>query len=240
MKKTLSIFTVVLLLSLKASSGQFGMSTPLRTNALGQVTFVQARVNNTGTSGLFNCDVTLPSSVVAGHMLLIYGGPSTTSSVTDTLGNSYTLIGANSGAGGVPIESLWMATNVAGGSDVITMVGAGEVPNCLAAEFKNVALSSPIDGTPYFLGQAGASTIALGPTTTAAGSSKVLSVVLGCTSLSLQPTSWTMDWNGQSSQSPPYDSCLAEIQPGAAGSVSGTWTVSSAYTNGVIFGVKLL
>lgn len=96
--------------------------------------------------------IPLTSNPVAGNLLAIcttddWGATSTVSSITDTLGNTFSRIGAGSDASFTDGE-MWYAKNILGGADTVTVNFAHSVKyGVLVREISGLDPTSPLDAS---------------------------------------------------------------------------------------------
>jgi hypothetical protein len=131
-----------------------------------------ARVQYVHTYSYPGNSVIFPSSNTAGNTIVVmaswYAAPGTPT-ISDTRGNTYTMLPALTGGGAGNGEQtsilIWYALNIAAGANTVTISGAGIDVGITAVEYSGVATSGAIGITstlPYFGGT---------PTTTPTSSS---------------------------------------------------------------------
>ena len=147
-------------------------------------------------------------SVTAGNFLVVgfraYKGSSYTAatSITDTAGNTYTLVGMSPSATGTnqAYVEMWYAENISGNaSNVITIHWPASVQyvGAVVAQYSGVATSSSLDGFAVSASGTGAvSTVTSGTLTTANADDLLVGVVDidatgGTWTPSSSPSSWT-------------------------------------------------
>jgi hypothetical protein len=131
-----------------------------------------ARVQYVHTYSYPGNSVIFPSSNTAGNAIVVmaswYAAPGTPT-ISDTRGNTYTMLPALTGGGAGNGEQtsilIWYALNIAAGANTVTISGAGIDVGITAVEYSGIATSGAIGITstlPYFGGT---------PTTTPTSSS---------------------------------------------------------------------
>ena len=145
------------------ASGPSPLVTSVQSKVPGSTNSLQVGITN--TSG--NCIVVAIQSQV-----------NESASVSDILGNTYTLAAANTNS---YMTAIYFATNCAGGSNWITasMIRSASSQAILAAEFSGVSLSAPLDGVSSTTGVGGTSpaTITSGTITTTGNRDLILGMI---------------------------------------------------------------
>jgi hypothetical protein len=143
--------------------------------------FVQSAFVTTGSP----YTLSFTSPVTAGDTLLVFETSDYGTTITDTLGNTFTGV---PGCGCYYSFSTAMAYSATGGADTITVTpSSSQSFNVLIAEYRGPLSVSPLDGTPaktdnYFgTGSGGATTV--GPITTVANGDLIITATSRVTSL---------------------------------------------------------
>lgn len=201
--------------------------------------FVQA--TTTQVSGpFFGCAITLLNPVTAGDAILMMGSPPHQPQVvTDSLGNTYSLVGIDTSSGGRGL-AVFIATNVIGGTDTITFNGLQEVSGCLAAEYAGIAPSNAVDVSLVTGSGSVLTTFPLGPITTTLNNDAVITVLTGGHATTA-PAGYTLNHNGQSDPQS-ADIELASAFAPTPGNYSATWTglgsVEGVGWSAILIGLK--
>jgi hypothetical protein len=136
--------------------------------------FVQTSPVVTGTAGAAPWFATtyMSANTTAGNAILAVarcdgttgGGLCNITGFADTQGNTYTVVSSGAGFGAV----IYLATNIKGGADAITVSGGGNTPQFTvrAVEYKNVTSASAVDATTSSGGYTNSTTFSI--TTTVA------------------------------------------------------------------------
>ncbi len=168
--------------------------------AWGAVAFVQSK---SGVASPFSATgttitATFTSNVVAGHLIAVYvtydnGGGITLNSVTDSLGNTYTIVQTLTDTVNVQKSSVAYAKNIAGGANTVTATFSAAI--CcrliIVHEISGADTAAPLDGNFGQLQAApgtGVNAVTTGNMTTTANGD----YIFGATSDSAQATNQTI------------------------------------------------
>ena len=146
-----------------------------------------------GTGVSYTVTDTFSTNTTAGHLLYVVATAvattgSTTSSVnsiSDSQGNTWTLVNWLGGSAFLVSHAIWVTPNIVGGPDTITVTASGSGITFIdieAHEYLGMALSSPVDIT---LPGTGAGTpVTLGPMTTSSGCDLLVATIFQTTAAS--------------------------------------------------------
>ena len=108
------------------------------------------------SSSALALNVAAPSLVTAGNLMIVSVStwPNAPTSVTDTLGSTYTMAGAIRKTGGGANTAIYYARLTAGGANTVTFRtgGSNGQMSMVISEFANIASPSPLDAATGAVG----------------------------------------------------------------------------------------
>jgi hypothetical protein len=153
----------------------------------------------TPQSSVASVKVTYPQAQTAGDLNLVVVGWNDTSatiqSVTDGLGNSYTLA-AGAVKGTALTQSIYYAKNILGGSNSVTVTfnQAAAYPDIRILEYKGLNTTAPLDVTAGASGTSGSNTVvSSGSATTTSASELIFGAGMTSGAFSKAGTSFTSE-----------------------------------------------
>jgi uncharacterized protein (TIGR03437 family) len=145
--------------TLGSSSFSATISVQAATTTTTQISFVQATANGPSSSAK-TFSVPFTSKTNTGDLILVgfdFNSPAKFSSITDSLGNTFTQIGSELTSPGGGHTRLYYAKNIKGGADTVT-VNLSAISSFLEvflSEYAGVDQTNPIDGQSGAFGSAG-------------------------------------------------------------------------------------
>jgi hypothetical protein len=167
-----SASTSTVTLSATNASGKGTATLTLTITASAPASFVQ-QAASAAHGKPSSLTLSFPANTSAGHLLLVafdYAKGATPSAVTDSQGNSFTLVRSPLTTPGGVVSSVYYAKNIKGGADTVTVTlsAASSYLGVYLSEYSGINATSPIDAQAGASGKASA--VSSGDaTTTAAG-----------------------------------------------------------------------
>lgn len=200
------------------------------TGATTTPSFVQsnsAYTTNTSTSVAFTSNVTAGHAIVVAEGAYLSSGACSGSTVTDTLGNTYTLV---TGTNVHYTHCVFIALNSPGGADTVTVTNGNSFIGVGIHEYANVATASAVDASSVTAG--------LSSTITTTQTDLIFTSLQINGSSTGSASGYTVRVNDLSQNGTGSQLFTADAQM-AAGTITPTWTASGASSGADVIAVAL-